>query len=312
MEFEGDTFYAGPVVGEPVASHGEQSEHPLTPKIGLAYHWTADTLLYASAAKGFRIGGANPAVGQFCYGPDSALDQIGLDNVPPTYGSDSVWSYELGAKTQFAEQKVLVNASAYVIRWSDIQQNVPLTECGFQFTANLGEAESRGFDLQMQVRASDALTFGGTLSYTDAQFTETVQLQPTVNSIVQDGDQLPGSPWKLALYGQVNFPVKKQNAYVRADYQYNASQSDLVPNTNPLNGSYALWAGTIPAQSFLSFRAGVRAGRMDLSLFAQNLFDTKPRLTVNQDVGSPTGGTPLLYVITWPPRSIGLTATYRY
>lgn len=311
-EFEGVTFYAGPVVGEPVASHGKQSEHPLTPKIGLAYQWTRDTLVYASAAKGFRIGGANPAVGQFCYGPGSALDQIGLDAVPPTYGSDSVWSYEIGAKTQFAEQKVLLNASTYVIRWSDIQQNVPLTECGFQFTANLGEATSQGFDLQMQVRATDALTFGGTLSYTDARFTETVQLQPTVKSIVQDGDHLAGSPWKLALFGQVNFPVRERNAYVRADYQYNASQSDLVPNTNPLNGSYALWAGTVPAQSFLSLRAGVRAGRLDLSLFAQNLFDTQPRLTVNQDVGSPTGGTPLLYVITWPPRSIGLTATYRY
>jgi outer membrane receptor protein involved in Fe transport len=99
---------------------------------------------------------------------------------------------------------------------------------------------------------------------------------------------------------------------LRADYQYNASQADLIPNTNPRNGSYTLFAGTVPAQSFMSLRAGVHLAKWDVSAFAQNLFDTRPRLTVNQDVGSPTGGTPLLYAITWPPRTIGLTATYRY
>ena len=32
-DFEGVTYYAGPVVGDPVSSSGTQSEHPLTPKI---------------------------------------------------------------------------------------------------------------------------------------------------------------------------------------------------------------------------------------------------------------------------------------
>ena len=311
-DFEGVTYYAGPVVGDPVASHGELRERPLTPKLGLSFRPDADTLIYASATKGYRIGGANPAVGQFCYGPGSALDQIGLASVPPTYGSDEVWSYELGAKSSLADQRLLLDASAYLIRWRDIQQNVPLTDCGFQFTANLGEAESRGLDLQAQYEFTDALTLGGTLSYTDAQFTKTVQLLPTVSSIVRDGDHLPGSPWKLALFAQAGFPLRTTRGYLRLDYQYNARQSDLVANTDPLNGSYTLWAGTVPAQSFLSLRIGVRTRSFDLSLFSQNLLDTRPRLTVNQDVGSPTGGTPLLYVITWPPRSVGLTLTYRY
>jgi len=311
-DFEGVTYYAGPVVGDPVSSSGTQSEHPLTPKFGLAYQLNADNLLYASAAKGYRIGGANPAVGQFCYGSGSALEQIGLANVPSTYSSDSVWSYEVGTKNSFAEQRLLLNASAYLIHWRNIQQNVPLTECGFQFTANLGEAESKGLDLQMQMHVSDAVTLGATLSYTDALFTKTVQLQPTVKSIVQNGDHLAGSPWKFSLFSQLVFAVRGRNAYLRADYQYNAGQSDLIPNTNPLNGSYTLWAGTVPAQSFMSLRAGVHLGKWDLSAFTQNLFDTRPRLTVNQDVGSPTGGTPLLYAISWPPRSVGLTATYRY
>ena len=59
-------------------------------------------------------------------------------------------------------------------------------------------------------------------------------------------------------------------------------------------------------------RRGLTWSGWDLSLFAQNLFDTKPRLSATQDIPLPTGGTPLFYVISWRPRTIGLTATYHY
>src|SRR6202023_837798 len=121
-----------------------------------------------------------------------------------------------------------------------IQQNVALG-CGFQFTSNLGEAQSRGFDMQLAAKPNSALSFGATVSYTEAKFTKTVQLQPTVQSIVQNGDHLANSPWTLAAFGQVNFPLLEKNGYMRADYQYSAKQTDIVPNQNPLNGGYALW-----------------------------------------------------------------------
>ncbi len=59
-------------------------------------------------------------------------------------------------------------------------------------------------------------------------------------------------------------------------------------------------------------RAGVTWGALDVSLFAQNLFDTNPRLTVTQDIATAQGGTPVFYAITYRPRTVGLTATYRY
>ncbi|MDB6161783.1 MAG: TonB-dependent receptor [Gammaproteobacteria bacterium] len=312
--FEGTAFYPETlVVGPEVFSSGTQKEHPVTPKFGLSYQLGRDNLLYATAAKGFRIGGTNPKVGQFCYGgSDSALGQIGLTDVPPAYNSDSVWSYEIGTKNAFADNHVVVNASAYLIKWKNIQQNVPLTACGFQYTGNIGEAESKGFDLQTQVSVSRALSLGVSFSYTDARFTETVQLQPTVQSIVRAGDHLAGSPWTAVLFAQSNLPLGQNTAYARADYQYSAQQTDLAPNQNPLNGGYAPWFPSVPAQSYASVRAGFKRGGLDLSLFAQNLLDTRPRLTATQDIGIPTGGTPLFYVITWRPRTIGLTATFSY
>ncbi|MFO1401798.1 MAG: TonB-dependent receptor [Steroidobacteraceae bacterium] len=310
-QFRGSARYPGTlVVGAPVQSSGRQGEAPLTPRFGLGYRLDGDRLLYATIAKGFRIGGTNPKVGQFCYGgPGSALGQIGLEDVPPTYDADSVWSYELGTKNLFGDSRLLLNASAFLVKWSDIQQNVPLTACGFQFTSNLGAAESRGFDLQAAWRPNRALTLGGTLGYTDARFTRTVQLQPSVQSIVRDGDHLAVAPWMLAAYGQFDFRLRGHSAYLRADYQYAARQRAGVPEQDPANGSYALWFEGVPRQSQVALRAGLQWAGLDLSLFVQNLFDARPRLGATQDIATPQGGTPLFYVITARPRTVGLTLT---
>lgn len=312
-DYTGHAYYAGPIVGAAVSSTGSLTEHPLTPKMGLSFRPDSDTLVYATVAKGYRIGGTNPAVGQFCYGGSgSALGAIGLARVPPQYDADSVWSYEVGTKNSFAEGRALLDLSAYVTRWNDIQQNVQLTACGFQFTANLGKAVSKGIDLRSEIRLSHALVVGATFSLIDAYYTQTVKLAPKALSIVQDGDHIAGSPWSVAGFARADFPIFALDGYARADFQYAARQSDRVPNQDPLDGQYGLWFAQVPSQSYTSLRAGLKWRGLDLSLFAQNLFDTHPRLTVNQDVASPSGGTPLLYVISWRPRTMGLTAIFHY
>jgi iron complex outermembrane recepter protein len=307
--FDGRAQYAGPVVGPTVSSSGSLSENPITPKMGLQYNIGADNMVYATAAKGYRIGGANPEIGIPC---DPALHSLGLNSVPSTYRSDSVWSYEIGTKNSFAERRISLNASAYLIKWKDIQQNVYLASCGFQFVDNLGAAQSKGFDLQTDVRASTNLTLGATFSYTNAAYTQTVILTGATNSFVQDGDHLPGSPWALDGWTQYAFPAFGSSGYVRADYQYHAHQTDAVPNQDALNGTYAKGYASVPAQSDLSLRTGVKWSGFDISVFASNVFDSRPKLSAYQDVGSPTGGTPLFYVTTFRPRTLGLTAIYRY
>jgi hypothetical protein len=137
-------------------------------------------------------------------------------------------------------------------------------------------------------------------------------LSPTAASLVQNGDHIAGSPWTAALFAASEFTVFAQSAYARADYQYLAKQDDAVPNQDPRNGSYQLWFPSAPMQSNATLRAGLKRGGLDASFFVTNLFDSHPRLSVNQDVGTPAGGTPLFYVITSRPRTLGLTVTYRY
>jgi outer membrane receptor protein involved in Fe transport len=315
-DFTGQAYYDGFVLfGPPVSSVGAETEHPITPKFGLNYQIDADNLVYTTIAKGFRIGGANPQIASTC-----DLAAYGLKSVPQGFSSDSVWSYEVGTKNEFDDRRLLVNASAYLIKWNNIQQNVALA-CGFQFTANLGEAESRGIDLAGQFKVNDMLSLGGTFGYTNASYTETVfatqaaaqaaAADPSSGlfSIVEDGDHLPGAPWTLAVFSQVNFPVLSTRGYVRGDYQYSAKQTSVTAAQNPSDGGSPSAIPSIPSTAFTSLRAGVRWAGFDVSLFSQNLLDTHPRLSQSPDGPN---GTPLYQVITFRPRTIGVTATYHY
>src|SRR6185312_4326090 len=170
--------YEGPVVGPPVHDSGSQDEKPVTPKVGFSYKFNDGNMLYATAAKGFRIGGYNPRVGLPCGGQLASLglfDTNGAPAAPKLFDSDSVWSYEIGSKNVLADRRVQLASSIYYIDWRNIQQNVALGTCGFQFVANLGSATSKGADLQADIQATDRLNISLAVGYTNAKYDESVR-----------------------------------------------------------------------------------------------------------------------------------------
>ena len=159
------------------------------------------------------------------------------------------------------------------------------------------------------------VTVGGTFGYTDASYTQTVfatQLAaqtPGFFSIVQDGNHLPAAPWTVALFGQVNFPVLGKDGYVRGDYQYGAKQTDTIASQDPANGAIAGNVPPIASTAYAALRAGLKWSRFDVSLFAQNLCNVQPKISVVNNAGVPS---PLFQNITWRPLTVGITALYRY
>jgi len=75
------------------------------------------------------------------------LPQYGHSHAPTTYNSDSVQSFEVGAKNN-VDNRVRLASSVYYIKWNNIQGNVVPPICQIQWTDNLGDAVSKGFDLQ--------------------------------------------------------------------------------------------------------------------------------------------------------------------
>jgi outer membrane receptor protein involved in Fe transport len=298
---------SGLVTGPPVHDVGAQTGNPLTPKFGVNFQATPDTLVYASASRGFRVGGYNPQVGTGCA---AQLTSIGYpEGRPETYGSDTVWSYEAGAKTRIDSGRGNLQASVYRIDWNNIQQAVGLL-CGFQFTANLGSARSEGFDVHVDFKLVPAVTIGADLGYVDARFLQTIAGGPTSSvPLVSSGDHLTTPPWTVSLHGQYDFDLfGPRSGYVRSDFDYRAHQTSAVPYLNPADISYSNTLATPPNVYYWSMRAGARVHGIDASVFVNNILGSTAWLRRDQ------ADNPFDYYREqiMRPRTAGITLSYRY
>lgn len=242
-------------------STGKSSSSGTTPKVSIDFDVNDDVLLYATAAKGFRAGGAlNPVPVSVC---QPFLANLGLTDAPTGFDPDSLWSYEVGAKTQMADRRVTLNASAYHIDWSRIQQLVSLG-CGFAFTANFGSAVSRGLELETRWRATDGLTFGINAGYNDAELKETV-----TGTEGQEGDRLLNVP-KFTFAATVDYERPVSTGLV-------GFLSTSFSHVGKVLAEYdrtSMWQ-TRKSYELVDARIGIHDAdeRWRLSLFVDNLFN---------------------------------------
>src|SRR5580692_8097917 len=123
------------------ASYSTSEVSGTTPKYGLSYHITPDAMTYATVSKGYREGGPLFPFPSTCNGD---LANLGLSGAPTAYKPDSIWNYELGAKTEWLDHRLTINGAVYYIDWTNIQQTITLPTCSFVFTGNFGTASSKG------------------------------------------------------------------------------------------------------------------------------------------------------------------------
>jgi outer membrane receptor protein involved in Fe transport len=297
----------GPIAGGAADFSTSSSETPVTPKFGVSYQVSGSTLLYASAAKGYRIGGINGPQLSFC---DSTLAALGLTSTPPTYKSDSVWSYEAGAKGRLMDGRLNIAASGFDIEWSNIQQLVNIAACRGQFIVNVGSARSTGFDLAADLRLTRDVAVSASVGYADARLTQDFKgpvLAGAPTYFARAGDKVGGPPLTATLSGDFEHPVGDDSRfYLHGGYQYvsHGPRIDLlVFGTDPLSRR---------SDSFsqVSLRSGVRTKGMDVSVFVDNLLDSAPILSSQR--GSLAPGDTLFTQTTIRPRTVGVTLTYRH
>jgi iron complex outermembrane receptor protein len=336
VDYDGTTYSGGAFAGEPpYATQASGSEKPVTPKFVLSWQPNQDNLYYASVAKGYRVGGVNPPVAATCQGDLATLGlpigPNGQRETPIAYESDSLWSYEIGAKNSLLDRRFEINSSLFIIDWKNIQQNVYLPSCGYTFTANLGQVQSRGGDIDIKFRPGEALMLGLTVGYTDAKYTRAScagVLQFDANSglcagivdgtattappVVSAGNRLVGAPWTILTSAERTFREwNGRRPYLRIDYQFTTAQTALLPGQDTHNALNDPTIPGLPETKNLQLRAGCRWNGYDVSLFAQNVLDQNPVLFESRDINN--NATDNLYFIRGQrPRTIGVTATYRY
>jgi outer membrane receptor protein involved in Fe transport len=257
---------------------GTSSDKPLTPKAGVQYQFSDDKMVYASASKGFRAGGVSSQVSQtIC---QTALDNLGITaaDIPPAFGPDTVWSYELGGKFRLFS-RLQLNLAAFRIDWKDVQVTTTLT-CGQGFTANGGKARSEGGEMSLEFRPIDPLYFYLNASYIDAHYVDPVTGPVGKNAIVQPvpslnaGDKFNVPPFSMSTGVQVNFTLPADmRSYVRLDGTY---QKAYTAGATFGSSGYAanFFARNNPSRTLLNLRGGVTMENgLDVSLFVQNLLN---------------------------------------
>jgi iron complex outermembrane recepter protein len=299
----------GPVADVLTVTKGAQKDHPVTPKGGINWQPDEHHLVYASVAKGYRIGGVNDYVPSYC-GSYASLSK-------PTYQSDTTLSYELGVKSRPSGGRVQIDGSVFYIDWKNIQQYIYFP-CLYGFTGNTGGATSDGFDLSVNIQATSNLVTGLSVGYTNAKYTKTT-LAPGSNLVVtSDGQTLGGPPWVLFGYAEYKLPAfKGHEMYFRVQDKYDAENHGSFPYQEPNNINYDPWRRPNDPINLLDARAGMRVAGLDVSLFVDNLLNRLPTLyEAHQTFTNSTTGalesSPVFTAFTERPRTVGVTAVLHF
>ena len=283
---------SGYLAGGTPPSSGAAQGNATTPRFAISYEASADTMVYASAAEGFRDGGVNrPVPIPLC---SADLAQLGLTQAPPAYNSDKLWSYELGAKTRALENSLVLSAAVFDIRWNNIQTDIVLPTCTFDIKDNIGSAESKGVELELNERFTEHLrmTFGG--NYTSAKMTDPVTILG-----VQKGDHVPGVPeYTLATSLEYTQPVGAgARGQLSANAQWVGPSQGVIYHGDP--------DFSRPGYFVMGANAGVKWSQLDLSFFVTNLLNQN-KIIQRPDIAL------VEYGITVRPRTFGIGGSYAF
>jgi len=275
----------------PFAS-GNTKSYAVTPKFAVTYDVSENITAYANATKGYRLGGINGPVPASQCGVD--LQAFGLKDAPQNYAPDKLWNYEVGAKGRFLDNQLSINVAGYDIEWDKIQLDVPLKTCGFDFFANLGHAESYGFETEILERIGPDLTLGFSGSYNNDTFTQSI-----ANLGIRAGDDVPGAPkWSITLSADYQRQLTESvAAFIRANWQFiGTSHGTFVRD----NQDYQR-----PGYNLAGASIGVTVDNWEFSIFAKNIFNEDKIIQRPADNFVAEGYTPV-------PQIFGVSADVKF
>lgn len=224
----------------PGASKEDVFTYSVSPQLFL----TDNTMVYARVASGYRPGKPN----------------VTLASVPPMVDADSTVNYEVGIKGAFFDRRLVVDAAAYYVDWSDVQ--ISVSAGGLGYSQNGGKARSQGFEFSTQWLPVEGLKLGFNLAYTDAELTEDV---PAVGWT--SGSRLPYAPkWGASATFDYSRPLSDDWS-MRLGGGWRHTEKRL----SGVEGDAT--TVTVPGYDAVDLNAALSNSRWTLKVYAKNLFD---------------------------------------
>jgi outer membrane receptor protein involved in Fe transport len=143
----------------------------------LTWHIAPDLMAYYTYSEGFRPGGFNrtsslngiPSLAaeiSFCNPKlPTCINQDQYEK-PAGFQSDNLINNEIGLKSEFLDHRLLVNVSAYYMKWNNVQLSLfnPSYFGNTTFNVNGPDFVVKGFEVQFVARITDELSVQGSSS----------------------------------------------------------------------------------------------------------------------------------------------------
>jgi outer membrane receptor protein involved in Fe transport len=149
------------------------------PKLTVQYRQSEDAMFYGSIGKGVKPAGIS-TVGVF----NSLADNV--------YKAETLWNYEVGAKTSWMDNRVIVNAALFFMDYKDKQVSTLVVDStqptGLRgVVSNAGRAEVRGAELEASLFLSRNLRLTAAYTFLDTEYTEFVEFSRNASNIALAG-----------------------------------------------------------------------------------------------------------------------------
>ncbi|QIB64539.1 TonB-dependent receptor domain-containing protein [Kineobactrum salinum] len=282
-----------------LALANDNRDNGLTWRAGLSFAPAANIMLYGSISKGYRIGQVNP--NQAAAGGSPPGQEI-----PEGYEPDTTLNYEIGLKSGWFNQRLLLNLAAYHIDWDNIQIDASRPSDGLSFVTNAGRAVSRGLELELATKPAPGFSADLAVTLQDASI-QSIGLGDGLRSGARAGDTLPGSAdFKVA--GSLQYEWQSghgRQLYARLDAQYVGASPAWFSDSA---GSAAPAGGTPPrnaAYSNVNLGLGIVARHWQLGFYIENLINNDDQLLRNRYAGGSR-------VNSLRPRTIGTRLKFFY
>ena len=136
-------------------------------RANITWHIQPNLMVYYTFSQGFRPGGFNRSVSAVA--PLTTAKSTAQYEKPNGYAPDSLTNNEIGLKTEFLDNRVQLNLSAYYMNWDNVQFLFfdPTQLGNTTFGVNGPNYNVKGVEGQLVARVTDALTVQGSMSYDD-------------------------------------------------------------------------------------------------------------------------------------------------
>jgi iron complex outermembrane receptor protein len=303
----------------------ERKFKSFTPRFTIDYRPTEDLFFYASAAKGVRSGGFNV---------QSPGNPILPEEIP--YEEEKNWTYEIGVKSNWLDNRLQVNLAAFRIDWSDMQIGVfsenPLASAiPTVIVANASSYRVEGVEGSIEVRPVDMFGFGGSFNFSNPRFLpgsyDTTRRTACIANGVGVAPCLETSTITTGTGAQIVVPDltgKRTSRSVRNSWNLHATANVPLGNdweatgridVNHTGNAFAdlINSSEIAAFTLTNLRFGLNNDRYSIAVFATNLFD---KIYVQNAIVQPRANLPVLIrvpeAVQAERRRVGITLTARY